>query len=85
MNLPSAILPLLAILALLAIIGYLAIRPRILCWGAAPPEAGRGMTGDELILNPILLTTRAINVEAAPEKVWPWRSVNWLNNKRPGP
>lgn len=49
------------------------------------------MPGDELILRPILHSTRAITIAAAPEAVWPWLvqmgqsrggfySYDWLEN-----
>ena len=89
--LPIAIAVLMVILVILAVIGYLSIRPKILCWGTTPTEARRVMAGDELISNTILISTRAISINAGPEKVWPWLaqmgqgrggfySYDWLEN-----
>jgi hypothetical protein len=88
---PVLVVIIIAFLALLAVTGYLAIRPRMLRWGATPVEAGRAMAGDELIPDPILVTTRAININVGPERVWPWLaqlgqgrggfySYEWLEN-----
>jgi hypothetical protein len=82
---------LITILAVLAVIYYLAIRPRILHWGATPTEVRSPIAGDELIADPILITTRAITIEVGPESVWPWLaqmgqgrggfySYDWLEN-----
>jgi hypothetical protein len=30
------------------------------------------MTGDDIIKNPIHVTTRAITIKARPEEIWPW-------------
>ena len=90
-NLSFVIATLIAIPSILAIIGFLAIRPRILHWGATSLEASRVMDGDELISNAILVTTRAISINVGPEKVWPWLaqigqgrggfySYDWLEN-----
>jgi hypothetical protein len=90
-NLSFVIATLIAIPAILAIIGFLAIRPRILHWGATSLEASRVMDGDELISNAILVTTRAISINVGPERVWPWLaqigqgrggfySYDWLEN-----
>jgi hypothetical protein len=79
------------ILVALAIFIYLAFRPRILHWGATPAEVGRPIAGDELIPDPISVTTRAITIEVGPERVWPWLaqigqgrggfySYEWLEN-----
>lgn len=85
------ILVLIALLALLAAVGYVTMRPRMLRWGATPAEADRAMAGDELISDPILVSTRAIGIKAGPERVWPWLaqmgqgrggfySYEWLEN-----
>ncbi|MEO6061236.1 MAG: hypothetical protein ABIQ99_04775 [Thermoflexales bacterium] len=50
----------------------LAVRPRMLRWGANPEEVERVYTGDEFVLNPQIKATHAITVHAAVEKVFPW-------------
>ncbi len=85
------ILILIAGLIVLALVGYLLLRPRMLHWGATADEAASGLAGDELISQPVLATTRAIDIRAGPEKVWPWLaqmgqgragfySYDWLEN-----
>ena len=70
-TLPFAIAALMVILVILPVIGYISIRPRMLRWGTTPTEASHVMAGDELISNTILVSTRAINIDVGPEKVWP--------------
>lgn len=41
-------------------------------WGATRAEANRSLPGDELVPDPILGYTRAITIQALPERVWPW-------------
>lgn len=90
-TLPFAIAALMVILVILPVIGYISIRPRMLRWGTTPTEASHVMAGDELISNTILVSTRAINIDVGPEKVWPWLaqmgqgrggfySYDWLEN-----
>jgi hypothetical protein len=38
------------------------------------------MPGDELVPNPLEITTRAVTVDAAPEHIWPWL-VQMGNNR----
>jgi hypothetical protein len=48
------------------------LRPRIMSWGASPDEAVRALPGDDLVDNPLYVTTRATTVNAPPAAVWPW-------------
>ena len=41
-------------------------------WGATAAEVAESMPGDELVPHPVLGYTRAITIEASPERVWPW-------------
>jgi hypothetical protein len=50
----------------------LAVRPRHMRWGATDAEVGRSMAGDDLVSNPIHVTTRAVTIRAEPPQVWPW-------------
>ncbi|MGA4788974.1 MULTISPECIES: SRPBCC family protein [Nocardia] len=43
-----------------------------LSWGATEEEVRRRMPGDDLLLLPDMLSTRAITIEADPSAVWPW-------------
>jgi hypothetical protein len=49
-------------------------------WGATPEEVARQMPGDDLVDDPIEVTTRAITVEAPPDAIWPWL-VQMGNNR----
>ncbi len=64
-------------------------------WGSTPDERARALPGDEFLdggpSNRVVLT-RAISVNAPPERVWPWiaqlgrgagwYSIDWLDNGR---
>lgn len=41
-------------------------------WGATGIETAQGMPGDDIIEEPLYMTTRAVTVHARPEQVWPW-------------
>ena len=66
------------VVAALAVVGLvmaaylLWARPYQLRWGATEAEIQRSMVGDELYSNPTFLATRAITIDAPPEKIWPW-------------
>jgi hypothetical protein len=80
-----------AFLIVLLLIGCRKLRPAMLHWGAAPLEISASLDGDELIPDPLLLTTRALSISAPPERIWPWLvqmgqgrggfySYDWLDN-----
>jgi len=49
-----------------------ALRPRTLTWGATCEEVVGPLPGDDLVANPLYVTTRAITVHAPAAAVWPW-------------
>jgi hypothetical protein len=51
---------------------YFLIRPQIVQAGTHPGEAERALPGDDIIATPNLQVTRAIDIAAPPEFVWPW-------------
>ena len=51
---------------------WAAVRPRTLAWGASCDEVIRPLPGDDLVANPLYVTTRAITVRAPAAAVWPW-------------
>jgi len=55
-----------------AVAAYCAVRPRLLRWGTTDEEIERRSLGDEQIESPLIVTNRAITIEAPPEDVWPW-------------
>ena len=62
---------LLAPLALVA--GYaLAVRPRLLRWGATTEEVNAVYPGVKLIPDAKRSATMAVTIEAPPDRVWPW-------------
>jgi len=48
------------------------VRPWHMHWGATPEEAAGPAPGDELMPDPGVVATRAIDVDAPPSAVWPW-------------
>ena len=67
------------------------IRPWMLHWGATDEERHKALPGDELVPNPVTVSTRAITVQAPVDAVWPWLaqigqdrggfySYEWLEN-----
>jgi hypothetical protein len=43
-----------------------------LSWGTRGDEASRPLPGDELLIEPDLVATRAIEIDAPPSAIWPW-------------
>jgi hypothetical protein len=69
----STAAPRLVLLGGAILAGYVcAIRPWHRRWGATDAEIDRAMPGDELVLHPSYLTTRAITIHARPANIWPW-------------
>lgn len=62
----------LVVSAALAVLGYLRIRQPILTWGAARAEADGPLPGDDLLPAADGISTRAIDIDAPPDDVWPW-------------
>ena len=63
---------LLALLSLSAGVYALAVRPRILRWGASAEEVQRPYPGRDLIPDGKRGTTMAVTINAPPSRVWPW-------------
>lgn len=59
------------ILALL-ILYFAWLRDWQMTWGATDEEVNRPMAGDELLIDPDFNATRAVEIKAPPERVWPW-------------
>ena len=56
-----------------AVAAYILLaRPRQLRWGASARECEASLPGDDLIVSPDLVATRAITVRASAGRVWPW-------------
>lgn len=67
------------------------LRQRALHWGATKQERLQALPGDKQLPTVDLSSTRAVTIDAAPEKVWPWiaqlgqgrggfYSYDWLEN-----
>lgn len=57
---------------ILTMIGAPVLRRRYNRWGATDDELDRPLPGDELVHEPKLGYTRAITIDAPPERVWAW-------------
>ena len=56
-----------------AVAAYVKIgRPWQLTWGATREEVCRPLPGDDLVPRPTFNATRAISIDAPPERIWPW-------------
>jgi hypothetical protein len=73
------------------LIYWIFIRPAHFIWGATSSETNMKVLGDEQISSNRIVSTRAINIWAAKEKIWPWivqtgqnrggfHSYYWLEN-----
>lgn len=80
------------LVALIAFFQF-AYRPWQRTWGATAEEVLREMPGDGIVANPSFNATRAVEIDARPEQVWPWivqigyhkagfYSHDWLDNDR---
>ena len=58
--------------ALLASAYLLWARPAFKNWGASPEEIQSSLPGDKFIPPGSIVTTRALDINASPEKIWPW-------------
>ncbi|HSO89951.1 MAG TPA: SRPBCC family protein [Arthrobacter sp.] len=65
--------PLAALAAATVAAGYvLAVRPRMLHWGATAQETAAPLPGDELVRTPRMQSTRAVTINAPAATVWAW-------------
>jgi hypothetical protein len=69
-NQSNLCLPLLAAAAYAAY--YFMLRPQMMKWGTRLGESQRRLDGDDLIPEPNMQMTHAVNIDAPPEAVWPW-------------
>jgi hypothetical protein len=61
----------LVILAAIASYNF-AVRPWFLNWGTTAQERTRALLGDDAWIGGVVTGTRAVSIDAPPEKVWPW-------------
>jgi len=70
MNRPTTIV---ALAVAVTVAAYAAIvRPRMLSWGATVAERSGPLPGDDLVPDARYVTTRAITINAPPDRVWRW-------------
>jgi hypothetical protein len=50
----------------------LIVRPWHMNWGATDEEVRKRLPGDDLVLHPMLESTRALTIRAPAEEVWRW-------------
>jgi len=62
---------LLSVLAI-GLLYALAIRRWLLRWGASPGEVAKNLPGDPFLPDASSTCTRAVTIDAPPERVWPW-------------
>jgi hypothetical protein len=58
--------------AALLVAFFIVVRPWYRQWGATDQEIARPLPGDEIIPNAAGQETRAITIDAPPDRVWPW-------------
>ena len=61
-----------AALAIVVAVYVAVLRPWHLRWGTTPAEATQVLPGDDLLEGKLGQVTRAITIDAPPEKIWPW-------------
>jgi len=70
MNKPTTIV---ALAVAAAVAAYAAIvRPWMLSWGATAAERSAPLPGDDVVPNARYVTTRAVTIDAPPDRIWPW-------------
>jgi hypothetical protein len=62
----------LSVLAGMALAFYLQLREQQKTWGVVPADAEKPLPGDDLIIDPGVIETRTLIVDAPPAQVWPW-------------
>src|SRR5690349_11911176 len=55
-----------------AVSGYVGLQGLGRTYGSTRAERRRSLPGDALCVNPHIVTTHAITIDAPPEHVWPW-------------
>jgi len=86
-----AICLLVAVTTAALIFYFFLVHPWYSKWGATREEVSVRLPGDEMVLEPKISYTRAIDINAPPFKVWPWLvqmgqgrgglySYDWLEN-----
>jgi len=61
-----------AIMGVAALVYFWYLRDWHLQWGATPQEARGEVAGDDLLPEPNIVATRAVEIEAPAAAIWPW-------------
>lgn len=75
----------------LGILYFVFVVPWMYTWGATADEVRAALPGDDLVPNPVMQTTQAVTIHAAPVQIYPWLmqigvdrggmySYDWLEN-----
>jgi len=64
---------------LIVLVYFTFARPALINWGAKKEEIKMQLPGADLISDNRIVSTRAINIKAPPEKIWPWISQTGQN------
>ena len=51
---------------------FVFLRPVQMRWGATAVEVSRPLPGDRVVGNATFVATRAVTIDAPPERIWPW-------------
>ena len=70
------------IILVFALFYFIWLREYQMNWGATAEDVSRYMPGDELLENPEFNSTRAVEIDAPPEQIWPW--IVQMGNTRAG-
>jgi hypothetical protein len=54
------------------VVYFRVLRAWHLNWGSTPDEATGEVAGDELMPDPDIVATRAVEIDAPPSAIWPW-------------
>jgi len=61
-----------ALVGAAALVYFWFLRDWHLHWGATPQETRGEVAGDDLMPEPDIVATRAVEIDAPPSAIWPW-------------
>ncbi|NIO00770.1 MAG: hypothetical protein GTO42_01310 [Candidatus Latescibacteria bacterium] len=70
------------VIIVVGMLSYFVYRPWQMTWGATDEEVNRAMVGDRVVDQPSFIATRAVTINASPERIWPW--IIQIGYKRAG-
>jgi hypothetical protein len=66
------VLGLVLVAAAVVVVSVIVLTPWMDQWGATAAELSMALPGDELLSQPASYVNRAVSINAAPEKIYPW-------------